>query len=113
MSERDRRTSGAVCAAHNCIRSNREGAAMFSLPNPSLESLKDCVLLMLTKENCAKEGADENKLPENVRDKREIMRWLSKYAIVDQITKVPPFCYICLLFSCSFLMQHNQIQNGC
>ena len=89
MSQRDRRTSGVVCAAHNCIRSNRDGAAMFSLPYASLQSLKDCVLIMRTNKNCAKKGAFKNKLPENVEDKRVIMRWLSKYAIVDEITKVP------------------------
>ena len=89
MSQRDRQTSGAVCAAYSCTRSNRDDVAIFRLPPPSLESLKDCVLMVLTKKNCAQEGAVENKLPENVKNKRDIMHWLSKYAVVDQITKVP------------------------
>jgi hypothetical protein len=51
--------------------------------------MKELVDFILTNKEFGNEEACANKLPENSSDKRQIFRWLHKFAKVEPITQVP------------------------
>ena len=90
MSGRSRRPSGSVCAAGNCTHSKRDDLTMFGFPTPDIFLLTEWVNIVLTKKSFGIKEARANPLSEAaLANKRDVFRWLHKYAKVDPETLVP------------------------
>ena len=85
-----RRTSGTVCAAGNCTHSRRDDLTMFGFPTPHIRSMKEWVNIVLTNKSFGIKQARANPLSKaDLAKKRDVFRWLHKYAKVDPETQVP------------------------